>query len=242
MLQKQDNDIVLVEGNNELNVQMIATEAPPVTYICPHCGAQFATQEELDIHIQTVHPPLILKCFICGLLFTSRESLVSHSNIYHPGWPYLVSVEADKTEVVAPGELCFNWEFFYPSWEELNLAFGSADRHTIRCDLYFPGFKTDRSYGVVNFKDQIGVKTVTSRFRTGTSCMTTEYIDPPEELRTRRVFGIIGWLGNIPPGTYEILSLARDWRQRKGADGTWYTLSSEQLWLDVGTGIWIIVT
>jgi len=30
---------------------------PPEEFICPHCGAAFATYEELATHIQAVHPP-----------------------------------------------------------------------------------------------------------------------------------------------------------------------------------------
>lgn len=29
---------------------------PPLKYVCPYCGASFATYEELVAHVQSVHP------------------------------------------------------------------------------------------------------------------------------------------------------------------------------------------
>ncbi|MBA7607055.1 hypothetical protein ES703_14207 [subsurface metagenome] len=37
--------------------------APPV-YTCPHCGAPFASQAELDAHIAAAHPPAVVPCEI----------------------------------------------------------------------------------------------------------------------------------------------------------------------------------
>ena len=33
-----------------------APPVPPEGYVCPYCGAPFATQEELDAHIESEHP------------------------------------------------------------------------------------------------------------------------------------------------------------------------------------------
>ena len=47
-----------VSGNQVMVLK--AEPWPPVTppvYTCPHCGATFSTQGELDAHIASVHPP-----------------------------------------------------------------------------------------------------------------------------------------------------------------------------------------
>lgn len=33
--------------------------APPPVYTCPYCGAEFASEAELNYHISTVHPPVV---------------------------------------------------------------------------------------------------------------------------------------------------------------------------------------
>ena len=37
---------------------------PPPVYTCPYCGAQFASQAELDAHIAAAHPPAVVPCEI----------------------------------------------------------------------------------------------------------------------------------------------------------------------------------
>lgn len=55
-------DIVLVEGNNELNVEMTPIAAA-----------------------------ILVPCVYCGATFTTEEELISHMESKHPGMPYLVS-------------------------------------------------------------------------------------------------------------------------------------------------------
>lgn len=35
---------------------MVSGAAPELPYVCPYCGARFATFDELVAHVQTVHP------------------------------------------------------------------------------------------------------------------------------------------------------------------------------------------
>lgn len=41
-----------------VGVAAIAMAAPPTVYTCPHCGAEFDTEEELLAHIELEHPEL----------------------------------------------------------------------------------------------------------------------------------------------------------------------------------------
>ena len=47
-------DIALTEGGNEINIGLVLLEVPVFT--CPHCGAEFATEAELNAHIAIAHP------------------------------------------------------------------------------------------------------------------------------------------------------------------------------------------
>ena len=63
---------------------MAMAAPPPEEYICPHCGAAFATYEELAYHIQTQHPGAYV-CLYCGATFNTYEELVAHVQGEHPG-------------------------------------------------------------------------------------------------------------------------------------------------------------
>lgn len=63
----------------------LAWAAPPVKeYVCPYCGAPFATYEELSAHIQEQHPGAYV-CPYCGAPFDTYEELVTHVQSVHPG-------------------------------------------------------------------------------------------------------------------------------------------------------------
>lgn len=78
---------------------------PPEEFVCPHCGATFATYEELVAHIQAVHPPEgpapqtrdewdanSRLCPYCGQVYASYAILLEHIHIVHPGYPDPVEV------------------------------------------------------------------------------------------------------------------------------------------------------
>ncbi|MBA7530183.1 hypothetical protein ES705_22386 [subsurface metagenome] len=68
-----------------VGIAAIAMAAPPPEeYICPHCGAVFATFEELSAHIQAEHPGAYV-CPYCGATFDTYEELVAHVQGEHPG-------------------------------------------------------------------------------------------------------------------------------------------------------------
>ena len=43
-----------------LGLAALAWAAPPKVYTCPHCGAEFATEEERLAHIELEHPEMLL--------------------------------------------------------------------------------------------------------------------------------------------------------------------------------------
>ncbi|GAI85581.1 unnamed protein product, partial [marine sediment metagenome] len=50
-------DIAIIEGNNELNVQMTPLFVPPVAvYRCVYCPATFSTEAGLVGHMEASHP------------------------------------------------------------------------------------------------------------------------------------------------------------------------------------------
>lgn len=61
-----------------------APPTPPPEYICPYCGATFATYEELSAHIEAEHPGAYV-CPYCGATFSTYEELVTHVQSVHPG-------------------------------------------------------------------------------------------------------------------------------------------------------------
>ncbi|GAH76995.1 unnamed protein product [marine sediment metagenome] len=71
-------------GLGILAVAALAWAAPPEEYICPHCGAAFATYQELADHIQAQHPGAYV-CLYCGAPFDTYEELVAHVTSVHPG-------------------------------------------------------------------------------------------------------------------------------------------------------------
>lgn len=67
-----------------LGLAALAWAAPPEEeYVCPYCGATFATYEELVAHIQSQHPGAYL-CPYCGATFNTYEELVAHVQSVHP--------------------------------------------------------------------------------------------------------------------------------------------------------------
>ena len=55
-----------------VGIAAIAMAAPPPEeYICPHCGAAFATEEELNEHIQTEHP--LIEFWVNNLVISPQE-------------------------------------------------------------------------------------------------------------------------------------------------------------------------
>ncbi len=68
-----------------VGIAALAWAAPPEKeYVCPHCGAAFATYEELVAHIQAQHPGAYV-CPYCGATFNTYEELVAHVQSVHPG-------------------------------------------------------------------------------------------------------------------------------------------------------------
>ncbi|MBA7542447.1 hypothetical protein ES705_34768 [subsurface metagenome] len=65
-------------------IATLAWAAPPGEYVCPHCGAAFATYEELAAHIQAQHPGAYV-CPYCGATFNTYEELVAHVQSVHSG-------------------------------------------------------------------------------------------------------------------------------------------------------------
>ncbi|GAI32335.1 unnamed protein product, partial [marine sediment metagenome] len=71
-------------------------------YTCPHCGATFSTQAELDAHIASVHPSVVYTCPHCGATFATQGELDAHIASLHPAaaevpWykryaPYLITI------------------------------------------------------------------------------------------------------------------------------------------------------
>lgn len=57
---------------------------PPGEYICPYCGAPFATYEKLSAHIQAQHPGAYA-CPYCEATFNTYEELSAHVTSVHPG-------------------------------------------------------------------------------------------------------------------------------------------------------------
>ncbi|MBA7498885.1 hypothetical protein ES704_01623 [subsurface metagenome] len=70
---------------------------PPEGYVCPHCGAEFATEGELLAHIELEHPELPpegIYCPYCGAgPFTTIDEANEHIKANHPGQPLLIHIE-----------------------------------------------------------------------------------------------------------------------------------------------------
>jgi len=109
-------DIAIVEGNNELNVQMIPIVVPPVT---------------------------VYRCVYCPATFSSETALIDHMEASHPGKPYLVYAYPES-QVPYGGYVKINYKVYtttvpgtsttgtygftlyipgFPVWEPYNGAF-----------------------------------------------------------------------------------------------------------------------
>ncbi|GAI63976.1 unnamed protein product, partial [marine sediment metagenome] len=68
-------------GLGALALAAMALAAPPVVFTCPHCGATFATQEELNYHIQTEHPevPPVAEFEVSNLVIYPPEVAVGET-------------------------------------------------------------------------------------------------------------------------------------------------------------------
>lgn len=72
---------------------------PPPTYTCPHCGATFASQAELDTHIADEHT---FVCPYCGAIFTSQADLDAHiASVHHYACPHCGATFITQTELDA---------------------------------------------------------------------------------------------------------------------------------------------
>jgi len=92
-------------------------EVPPEApiYACPHCPAEFATQEELFAHIRTAHagqpPQIIYTCPYCGARFESISEWQEHYQKFHappeeiPEVPVVPPEEVPEVPVVPPEEV-----------------------------------------------------------------------------------------------------------------------------------------
>jgi hypothetical protein len=66
---------------------------PPVVFTCPYCGATFATEAEMNYHIQTQHAaPPIYTCPYCGATFATEAERDSHVQTQHPAPPSLANL------------------------------------------------------------------------------------------------------------------------------------------------------
>ena len=79
----------------ELLVHIQTTHPEQPSYICPICGAAFWTEAELNYHIQTVHPE-VYTCSICGAAFATQAELEVHIATVHPKVGDVILTVLDK--------------------------------------------------------------------------------------------------------------------------------------------------
>lgn len=84
----------------ELDIHIVAVHPVPI-YTCLHCGLTFATQAELDLHVATDHPPLVYTCPECGATFAMQEELDAHIAAVHPAPPPYEEQIAELTAQIA---------------------------------------------------------------------------------------------------------------------------------------------
>ena len=85
--QTKELTVSIQEGNNELNAQLVSS-APPTTYPCPYCDAEFDSQTELNEHLEQEHgetEPGDYVCPYCSAPFDTYEDLIAHILSTHPG-------------------------------------------------------------------------------------------------------------------------------------------------------------
>jgi DNA-directed RNA polymerase subunit RPC12/RpoP len=72
---------------------MVQAFTPKTQYICPICGAKFATQAELDEHMRTAHPSQLgYQCPYCSATFDTLDELINHVASEHPDKPPIESI------------------------------------------------------------------------------------------------------------------------------------------------------
>ncbi|MBU0847379.1 hypothetical protein KKH23_09375 [Patescibacteria group bacterium] len=81
--------------------------APPeVTYACPYCPAEFATEAELLSHIREAHvgqpPQVIYVCPYCGARFSTASEVADHIAEAHPVTPKIPTPPEIPTPPVPP--------------------------------------------------------------------------------------------------------------------------------------------
>jgi len=78
------SDIVLVEGNNELNVALTPLEL--INYYCPYCLTPLYSLAEFFNHLESVHfyiPEDYFYCPYCGDDFSTMQAFFSHLEAEH---------------------------------------------------------------------------------------------------------------------------------------------------------------
>ena len=88
-MKKKHGDIVIVEGNNELNVQMTPIFVPPVAvYPCVYCPATFSTEAGLVSHMESSHSgkPYVVYAYPEGAV-PSGGSIGINYKVYTPAVP-----------------------------------------------------------------------------------------------------------------------------------------------------------
>jgi len=111
-MKQKHGDIVIVEGNNELNVQM-APIVPVAVYRCVYCPAAFSTEAGLVSHMESSHPgkPYVVYAYPEGAA-PSGGSIGINYKVYTPAVP--------------AGERTYGFTFYipgYPIWEPYNGAY-----------------------------------------------------------------------------------------------------------------------
>lgn len=95
-MKQKHGDIAIVEGNNELNVQMIPIGVPPVAvYRCVYCPATFSTEAALIDHMEASHPgkPYLVYAYLPEDNIRRGDTFVANVKVFTPGgkaWKYML--------------------------------------------------------------------------------------------------------------------------------------------------------
>lgn len=89
-MKQKSGDIVLVEGDNTLNVAMT-----PIV------------------------PVILAPCVYCGATFSSETELIAHIGTYHPGMPFLIYAYVQEDEVPSGGYYHIAYRAYIPTLREL---------------------------------------------------------------------------------------------------------------------------